>query len=97
MPAPVSPIDWRRAEQVAIRLANRHPGPAADGAFLERNVEARVLQLEDQIEAATGLCSVSGPAHITVIDRQAWIRANIATFRHLLTPLLEEWSAKMPP
>lgn len=55
-----------------------------------------VPRLEDQIEATTGLRSLAGPALVDLIDRPAWIRANIASFRHLLAPLMEEWSTKLP-
>ena len=55
-----------------------------------------IPRLEDQIEATTGLRSLAGPASVEVIDRPAWIRANIASFQHLLAPVLDEWSAKMP-
>ena len=55
-----------------------------------------IPQLEDQIEATTGLRSLAGPAVVQVIDRPDWIRANIASFQHLLAPVLDEWSAKMP-
>ena len=94
MAAAESPIDWRRAEQVATRIAARHPSPG--GVDLAPDLSAMIPQLEDQIHATTGLRSLAGPAVVEVIDRPAWIRANIASFRHLLTPLLEEWSAKFP-
>jgi coenzyme F420 biosynthesis associated uncharacterized protein len=55
-----------------------------------------IPQLEDQIEATTGLRSLAGPAVVQVIDRPDWIRANIASFQHLLAPVLEEWATKMP-
>ena len=55
-----------------------------------------IPQLEDQIEATTGLRSLAGPAAVDVIDRPTWIRANIASFRHLLAPVLDEWAAKIP-
>ncbi len=55
-----------------------------------------VPRLEDQIEATTGLRSLAGPAMVDLIDRPGWIQANISSFQHLLTPLLDEWSAKMP-
>ncbi len=94
-----SPIDWRRAEQVATLIADRHA--AHDLAVGTRNVgdvdlSAMIPQLEDQIESTTGLRSLAGPAMVDVIDRPAWIRANIASFQHLLAPLLEEWSEKIP-
>ena len=55
-----------------------------------------IPRLEDQIEAATGLRSLAGPAVVQVIDRPDWIRANIASFQHLLAPVLDEWASKMP-
>jgi coenzyme F420 biosynthesis associated uncharacterized protein len=55
-----------------------------------------IPRLEDQIEATTGLRSLAGPAVVQVIDRPDWIRANIASFQHLLAPVLEEWASKMP-
>ncbi len=55
-----------------------------------------IPQLEDQIEETTGLRSLAGPALVQFIDRPDWIRANIDSFQHLLAPVLDEWSAKMP-
>jgi coenzyme F420 biosynthesis associated uncharacterized protein len=88
-----SPIDWRRAEQVATRISGRH---AAHEAATAIDLSHIIPRLEDQIEATTGLRSLSGPATVEVIDRPAWIRANISSFRHLLAPLIEQWSAKIP-
>jgi coenzyme F420 biosynthesis associated uncharacterized protein len=92
--APESPIDWRRAEQVATRIAARHPSPAGTAPEIG-DLSATIPRLEDQIEATTGLRSMSGPAVVDVIDRPSWIRANITSFQHLLAPLMEEWSAKI--
>jgi coenzyme F420 biosynthesis associated uncharacterized protein len=88
-----SPIDWRRAEQVATRISGRH---ADHGLAASVDVSHMVPRLEDQIEATTGLRSLSGPASVEVIDRPAWIRANISSFRHLLAPLIDQWSSKIP-
>jgi coenzyme F420 biosynthesis associated uncharacterized protein len=55
-----------------------------------------IPRLEDQIEATTGLRSLSGQATVEMIDRPAWIRANISSFKHLLAPLIEQWSRKVP-
>ena len=92
MTAAQSPIDWRRAEQVATRFAGRHPSPDVGDVDLS----SMVPQLEDQIEATTGLRSLAGQATVDLIDRPSWIQANIASFQHMLAPLLEDWSAKMP-
>jgi coenzyme F420 biosynthesis associated uncharacterized protein len=88
-----SPIDWRRAEQIATRISGRHPAHEAAGSV---DLAHMIPRLEDQIELTTGLRSLSGPAAVEVIDRPDWIRANISSFRHLLQPLMEQWSAKLP-
>jgi len=88
-----SPIDWRRAEQIATRIAGRHPLVAGANVTDFSRLNPR---LEDQIEATTGLRSLAGPAVVQVIDRPDWIRANIASFQNLLAPVLDEWSEKMP-
>jgi coenzyme F420 biosynthesis associated uncharacterized protein len=87
-----SPIDWRRAEAIATRISGRH----AEHASAAVDLSGVIPRLEDQIEATTGLRSLSGPATVGVIDRPAWIRANISSFKHLLAPLIDQWSAKMP-
>lgn len=93
MAAAESPIDWRRAEQVATRIATRH---AEHQAAAVVDLTAMIPRLEDQIEATTGLRSLSGPATVGLIDRAGWILANIASFQHLLAPLIEQWAAKIP-
>ena len=88
-------IDWRRAEQVAIYISRREAdaGVTGDGGI---DLTSIIPQLEDQIEATTGLRSLAGRAAADVIDRPTWIRANIASFQHLLEPLIEQWSTKIP-
>lgn len=90
-------IDWRRAEQVATRISRRHAAVGTtDGDAGNVDLSPMILRLEDQIEATTGLRSLTGQAVVDVIDRPTWIRANIASFEHLLAPLIDQWSAKMP-
>ncbi len=99
MAAAESPIDWRRAEQIATRISGRHAdleSIAGDRESKAANLSQVIPRLEDRIEATTGLRSMSGPAVVEVIDRPTWIRANIASFQHLLAPLVEQWSEKMP-
>ena len=88
-----SPIDWRRAEQVATHIAGRHGG-SDSSAFVD--FSDIIPRLEDQIEETTGLRSLAGPATVEVIDRPAWIRANITSFQHMLAPAIDEWTVKMP-
>ncbi len=84
-------VDWNRAEQVALRIASRHPLPSRGSISSDEFVE-RARIAEERVELATGLRSMLGPAQVQVIDRPDWIRANIATFRNLLEPLMAHWS-----
>jgi coenzyme F420 biosynthesis associated uncharacterized protein len=88
-----SPIDWRRAEQVATNIAGRHGGTDTSRFVDFSDI---IPRLEDQIEETAGLRSLAGPAIVEVIDRPTWIRANIASFQHMLAPAIEEWSVKIP-
>ena len=88
MPAPV---DWNRAERLAIRVAARQPAPTAGSIRSDDFIDlARIA--EDRVEATTGLRSLAGPASVQVIDRAEWIRANIRAFRTLLDPVLDRWT-----
>jgi coenzyme F420 biosynthesis associated uncharacterized protein len=83
-----SPIDWRRAEQIAVVVASRTPAPPA--SIAREQLSAMATLAEERVEQVTGLRAPPGGT-ITVIDRPDWIRANIATFRKLLAPLVEQW------
>ncbi len=82
---------WDVAERVARRVARRtdiridwvtHQRLVSD--FDEFTAEAEAL-----VEQSTGLRSQVGPARAQVATREAWIHANITSFRRLLGPLLE--------
>lgn len=90
MSSAASPIDWGRAERIAVRIANRRPAPAGEPVAGAHDIGA----IEDQIEEVTGLRSLAGPAQVHVIDRTEWIQANIASFQRLLAPLFERWQGK---
>ncbi len=85
------PVSWDVAERVARRVARRseiqidwatHRALVAD--FEEVTVEA-----EELVERSTGLRSLAGPARAQVASREAWIHANISSFKRLLGPVLE--------
>jgi coenzyme F420 biosynthesis associated uncharacterized protein len=81
------PVDWKRAERVAIHVAARQPGGGrADLRSVDFTEMARLA--EDRVEATTGLRSLLGPAEICIVDRPDWIRANIASMRTLIDPVL---------
>jgi coenzyme F420 biosynthesis associated uncharacterized protein len=87
------PVDWNRAERIAITVAARQPG-LGKGRVDSSDFESITRLAEERVEATTGLRSLSGPAQIQVVDRADWIRANIASFRSLLDPVLSRW---LPP
>ena len=85
-------VDWKRAEQIALRVAARRPLPT-QGSIASSDFDSIAPLAEDRVEATTGLRSLAGPAKVQVIDRAQWISANITSFRVLLDPLLEKWNA----
>jgi len=89
---PASMIDWWRAEQTAVRIAERSPAPSPELDGWNPPIE----QIEQQIEDVTGLRSVEGPATAELIDRPAWIRANLTSFQALLTPVLAKLEEQRP-
>lgn len=82
------PIAWDLAERVAVRVGALDPFSVSYHAhslvpdFVELTAEAEAL-----VADATGLVSDSGPARVRVVDRAGWVRANVASFRRLLTPV----------
>src|SRR4051794_2295889 len=88
--APV--VDWARAEQVAVKVAGRTPAPDAHIDGWDPPIE----QIEQQIADITGLRSAAGTATADLIDRRAWVRANIASFRQLLDPVLSKLETQRP-
>jgi coenzyme F420 biosynthesis associated uncharacterized protein len=91
-----SPIDWERAERVAMSVVARQrrpvdtpdPDPAGIAVAGSDVVEAA-------IDAVTGLRPAHGPATVQFVDRPTWIRANIQSLQSLLTPLLDRWSGRL--
>ena len=93
MSAVAPAVDWARAEQVAIKLAGRSRAPAVD----VEGWDPPIGLIEQQIEDVTGLRSAAGTASADLIDRPTWIRANIASFRQLLDPVLSKLVTQRPP
>ena len=83
-------IDWDLATRVAIRTAGRapslHPGARAQ---LQSQYETMLGEIEQPIASYVGNnLSLSNTA-VVVLDRPAWIRANVINFRYLLQPVEE--------
>jgi coenzyme F420 biosynthesis associated uncharacterized protein len=90
-------VDWNRAERTAIAVAARQSG-IGRGTVTSADFTELCAVAEARVEDTTGLRSRLGPASVQVVDRAEWIRANIASFRALIDPLLTRWtkSAERP-
>ena len=87
-------VDWDLAARTAVRLSRPGPAVGADEAV------RAVALLREAAEAApahvaevTGLAVAQGPGAL-VVERGAWARANVASFRTLLSPVLAEALAR---
>jgi coenzyme F420 biosynthesis associated uncharacterized protein len=78
-------IDWNVAQKVGEMLAGGSPylGPDAGG------VQPLAEQFAARVSDYTGLTLPEHLPPIELVDRPAWIEANIATMRPLLEPLSE--------
>lgn len=90
------PVDWGMAERVAIRVAGREPlAESYHYASLGPDFAAATAEAEDLVAVETGLRSFAGPARARVVDRAAWIRANVASFQRLLAPVLTKLEERL--
>ena len=90
------PVAWDVAEKVAVRVAGREPlAESYHYASLERDFAELTPQAEELVAGVTGLRSLHGPARARVTDRAGWIRANIASFRRLLRPVLDKLGPRL--
>jgi coenzyme F420 biosynthesis associated uncharacterized protein len=93
------PVSWELAERVAVWVGTQNPFAGAtaqavidpdETAELERDFAEVTEQAESLVVAATGLRPLSGSARARVVDRPAWVRNNLGSFRRLLDPVLEQ-------
>jgi coenzyme F420 biosynthesis associated uncharacterized protein len=92
-------VDWGTVERVAIRRAEKAPGKlsalelrAADGAY--REAMARVVP---RLGEALGTPLPGVVERATVVDRAGWIRANVGTFRSLISRMEGELLDQVVP
>ncbi|MDP6976848.1 MAG: zinc-dependent metalloprotease [Acidimicrobiales bacterium] len=92
-----STIDWDLAERVAIRVAERAPfAHAHERVDLVADFEQHTALAERLVAETTGLVPLHGAARARVVDRAAWIRANLASLQRLLRPMLERMADRPP-
>ncbi|GMU77202.1 MAG: hypothetical protein AMXMBFR46_00030 [Acidimicrobiia bacterium] len=83
------PIDWALAGRVARRVAGRDPlARSYLASSLAPDFVAVSAQAETLVADFTGLHSGS-PVRAMVLDRAAWVDANVASMRGLLAPLTD--------
>ena len=87
-------VDWALAGRVARWAAGRTSVPANyRPAPMQRDFDEFTRRAETLVAEATGLV-VESPARGRVIDRPAWVGANVASFQRLLGPTLAKLAAR---
>ncbi|MDQ6783539.1 MAG: zinc-dependent metalloprotease [Actinomycetota bacterium] len=89
-------IGWDVAERVASMVAKRTPVTAEfELTALAADFDELTAQAEELVTAETGLRSLAGPARARVVDRPAWVHANVASFQRLLRPVTDKLAANL--
>jgi coenzyme F420 biosynthesis associated uncharacterized protein len=89
------PIDWQLAERVARRVAGRAQlAESYLASSLDDDFEEITRRAEALVADCTGL-RAPGAAHARVVDRGAWIGANVDSMRRMLEPLTSRIGARM--
>ncbi len=82
-------IDWSVAQRVGEMLAGDTDGMAYQSASEAGGVQPLVERFAARVSAYSGLRLPASLPPLELVDRPAWIEANIATMRPLLAPLGE--------
>ncbi|MFC5911537.1 zinc-dependent metalloprotease [Streptacidiphilus monticola] len=88
-------IDWELAVATATRLVR--PGPEVsheEARAAVAELRKHAADAERHVRAYTGLASPDGGTPVLVVDRPGWIRANVAGFRTIITPLADRMAAR---
>ena len=102
-----SPVSWDVAERVGVWVSSGKLKAISGSQLIvldprtKRNLESDFARFTEQAEGLvvreTGLVPPTGPPRGMVVDRADWVRANIRSFRRLLSPLLDKLEqAQMP-
>jgi coenzyme F420 biosynthesis associated uncharacterized protein len=88
-------IDWDVAAAAACRLVPAGPEIGyADAAAVVADLRAAAAEMQEHVTALTGLSGDPEAGPVVVVDRPAWIRGNVAGFRHVVDPLTERLLAQ---
>jgi coenzyme F420 biosynthesis associated uncharacterized protein len=92
---PPDPVDWNTARRVARRFAGRDP---LANSYLRASLEADFAEVTSEAEQLVSdftHLAAPGRARAGVVDRAAWIDANIDSMRRLLEPIIGRLGARM--
>ncbi len=91
----VATVDWDVARSVASKVAK---DDGFDTTYKAQALREDMVELTPQaerlVQEETGLISLSGDAKAKVVDRAAWVDANLASFDRLMRPLLAKLERK---
>ncbi|MFC1430865.1 zinc-dependent metalloprotease [Streptacidiphilus sp. N1-3] len=89
-------VDWNLAVATATRLVR--PGPEVtreEARAAVAELHRHAADAEQHVRAFTGMNSPSSAATpVLVVDRPGWVKANVAGFRTIITPLADRMQAR---
>ena len=88
-------VDWGLAVSTATRLVRSGPEVSPDEARAAvAELRRHAASSERHVREFTGMGSPEGGTPVLVVDRPGWIRANVAGFRSVITPLTDRMQAR---
>jgi coenzyme F420 biosynthesis associated uncharacterized protein len=88
-------VDWGLAVSTATRLVRSGPEVSREEAGAAvAELRRHAASSEHHVREFTRMGSPSGGTPVLVVDRPGWIRANVAGFRTIITPLTERMQAR---
>jgi coenzyme F420 biosynthesis associated uncharacterized protein len=89
-------IDWALAESVAARVSGREPfAESYHATSMEVDFLRLTAEAQRWVEAEVGFASLAGDARARVVGRADWVKANVASYRRLLRPVLGRLEERM--
>jgi coenzyme F420 biosynthesis associated uncharacterized protein len=79
-------VDWSSAQRIGELIAGSPPF----GGVRAANIEPLALDFAGRVATYSGLALPGALPPLEVVDRSAWIAANLRTMRPMLTPLTEK-------
>ncbi|WP_337692358.1 zinc-dependent metalloprotease [Nocardioides cynanchi] len=91
-------VDWQLAVSLGSRLAGAGPEVSAgEAAATVAELREGANRSTSYVRDFTGLDAGALSAPVLVVDRPAWIQANVDGFATLLTPIIDKLEAKKGP